>query len=113
MVAPSLREVPLSETQDGFVAGHRCSIEIARHRRERFRLIQADAGRNGCCGMVSHFARACPRCNGYVDVRMCQATCNLPLHAVNGKCVRGRYRLALAWIVIRRGTRFESPDDRF
>jgi hypothetical protein len=51
--------------------------------------------------MAKYFARPCPRCGGYVDVAMHGAERNIPLHAVNGRCLKCSYRLA--WIVIRGG----------
>lgn len=48
--------------------------------------------------MVKYFARACPRCNGYVGIILREPERTLPLQAVNGHCLRCSYRLA--WIVI-------------
>ena len=48
--------------------------------------------------MFKYFARTCPRRNGYVAVTMREPERDLPLQAVNGKCMRCAYRFA--WIVI-------------
>lgn len=37
--------------------------------------------------MVRYFARACPRCNGYLEIER-KAECDLPLESVNGRCAR-------------------------
>jgi hypothetical protein len=51
--------------------------------------------------MAKYLYRSCPRCNGYVGIVMRQPERDMPLQAVNGRCVRCRYRFA--WIVIRGG----------
>jgi hypothetical protein len=51
--------------------------------------------------MAKYLARACPRCNGYVDVTLHGAERDTPLKAVNGRCLKCSYRLA--WIVIKGG----------
>jgi hypothetical protein len=53
----------------------------------------------GIDSMARYLARACPRCIGYVGIVIRQPGRNVPLQAVNGRCTRCAYRLAL--IVIR------------
>jgi hypothetical protein len=38
--------------------------------------------------MVKFFARTCPRCRGFVKILMREPEHKVPLHAVNGGCVR-------------------------
>jgi hypothetical protein len=51
--------------------------------------------------MAKYLYRSCPRCNGYVGIVLREPERDLPLRAVNGQCVRCRYRLA--WIIVRGG----------
>jgi len=64
--------------------------------------LRAGDGQNTTAkAMARWFARACPRCNGYVWISIRQPESDLLLQAVNGRCVRCQYRLA--WVVIRDG----------
>ena len=60
--------------------------------------------------MAKYLYRSCPRCNGYVGIVMRQPERDMPLQAVNGRCVRCRYRFA--WIVIRGGRSSRSVKAR-
>jgi hypothetical protein len=52
--------------------------------------------------MARYLARACPRCNSYVEIVMREPENDRPLQAVNGKCVRCSYRF--------RGLSFDMGD---
>jgi hypothetical protein len=49
--------------------------------------------------MTRQLARRCPRCRGFMSVKILERGQNTRLQAVNGHCVRCRHRLV--WIVIR------------
>ena len=49
--------------------------------------------------MATYLARPCPRCNGYLGIVLREPGRNVPVRAVNGRCLKCDYRLA--WIVIR------------
>ena len=77
---------------------------IAKAKRARYLslLFQADtAAKNQTVQMTKYLARACPRCGGYVDVMMRKPEHNIPVQAVNGRCVKCGYRMT--WIVVSGG----------
>ena len=77
---------------------------IAEAKRARYLslLRQADAAaQNPTVQMTRYLARACPRCKGYVDVMMPKPRRDIPLGAVNGKCVKCNYRMS--WIIVSGG----------
>ena len=49
--------------------------------------------------MAKYLCRSCPRCNGYLGILLREPGRNVPLQAVNVRCVSCSYRLA--WILIR------------
>jgi hypothetical protein len=48
--------------------------------------------------MAKYLARACPRCNGYLEIALGESGRNVVVRAINGRCVKCGYRLA--WILI-------------
>ena len=49
--------------------------------------------------MAKFLARSCPRCSGYLAIVLPESKRNIPLQAINGRCLQGNHRLA--WILIR------------
>jgi hypothetical protein len=47
---------------------------------------------------AKYLARACPRCNGYLEIALGESGRNVVVRAINGRCVKCGYRLA--WILI-------------
>jgi hypothetical protein len=77
---------------------------FAKAKRDRYLslLFQADAAaKDQTVQMTKYLARACPRCGGYVDVMVRKPERDIPLQAVNGRCLKCSYRMA--WIVISGG----------
>ena len=60
--------------------------------------------------MDRYLTRVCPRCGGHIGIYMQEPERDQPLQAVNGQCVRCRYRLA--WIVIRGRDNIGKPRRR-
>jgi C4-type Zn-finger protein len=48
--------------------------------------------------MAKYLARSCPRCAGYLGIIMRKPAHNIPLQAINGRCLACGYRLA--WVLV-------------
>jgi hypothetical protein len=65
----------------------------------RINDIQDTAQLLGGSKMVKHLTRNCPKCGGYLSIVMREPGMNVPLRAVNGRCLVCCFQMA--WIVIR------------
>jgi hypothetical protein len=48
--------------------------------------------------MARYFARSCPKCNGYLGIVLPHKQRNVPVKAINGRCVKCGHRLA--WLLV-------------
>ena len=58
--------------------------------------------------MAKYLQRSCPKCGGYLGIVVPERKAEIPVQAINGRCLKCGYRLA--WVLVRGKTSAElSP----